>query len=74
MKPLDALDLRLTPCATPGCAHDDCNLWLMQKCHPRAGTEAIFNKRNGLVTIICHKCKSTIVQLELADPIKERTV
>jgi len=73
MNALNALDLRLMPCATPGCTHSDCNLWLTQRCHPKAGTESVFDKNTGLLTITCHKCHHTVCVVEVADPMKGQT-
>jgi hypothetical protein len=41
---MNALDLSLLPCSTPGCTHDDCKLWVHSRCHPKSPVWAIFNK------------------------------
>lgn len=70
MKPLNALDLTLMPCGTPGCTHDDCRMWLHSVCHPRHGTFAIFSKTTGNVQIVCARCKKQVALLALYNPLK----
>jgi len=54
-------------CAVPGCTdkhHDE--LYLHQRCHPRAGLGVRYGKGTGVVNIICRECKQPVLDISVA--------
>ncbi len=53
-----------------GCQHPDCNcqgkLVITSRCHPGKGTNVIYQKGDGFISVTCHVCDSLIVQLAIA--------
>jgi hypothetical protein len=51
----------------PGCTHDDHDrLFLVQKCHPRSGVVASYDRRDGVVRMACLRCRMPICEIEVA--------
>jgi hypothetical protein len=56
-----------------GCCGKDQHgpLYLNQRCHPNAGTDAFYDRKTGNVTIECRECKMAIVQIRVARELVE---
>jgi hypothetical protein len=54
-------------CGIPNCGHDHTVLHLQAVCHPNAGTAVKYDKRTGLLTIECKKCKTLMARVKVAD-------
>lgn len=53
-------------CSTPNCVHDDHgDLHLYGRCHPRAHVDAIYDRRTGILAIICGTCQKPVVFIEV---------
>lgn len=66
MKALTQEQLKPMGCSVPNCGHDHTVLYLNQRCHPSAGTEAFYNKRTKILTIVCQKCKELVADIKVA--------
>lgn len=44
-------------CESPDCKEDHTVLWLSSQCHPGHPMQANFNKKTGLVTLVCYVCQ-----------------
>lgn len=54
-------------CMIPGCDHKDHNeIWVHQRCHPRAGLEARYEKGSAVVNLVCHECKKPVLDVSVA--------
>jgi hypothetical protein len=53
-------------CQAPGCTHEDHDdeLYLHSRCHPRAGTIALY-MRGGTLRILCALCQQPVVVLAI---------
>jgi len=54
-------------CSVPGCTdkhHDE--IFLHQRCHPRAGLDVRYGKGSGVVNIICRECKRPVLDISVA--------
>jgi hypothetical protein len=58
--------LDATGCGTPNCGHDHTVLYLHGACHPSVGTRVSYDKRTGLLTIECKRCKKLIAHVKVA--------
>lgn len=54
-------------CGEPNCGHDHTVLFLHSACHPNAGSRASYDKRDGLLTIECRRCKKLVARVKVAD-------
>lgn len=53
-------------CSTPGCSHGHTELFLTQRCHPRAGVDVKYTKGSGVLTITCHHCRQLVATIAVA--------
>ena len=56
-------------CGEPNCKHTDQEhnvLYLNSACHTRSAVEALYNKQDGCIHIICHTCKKPIATIAVA--------
>ena len=53
-------------CGKLGCTHDHSKLFMTQKCHPGAGTDALYIKATGVLEIRCHECETPITEILVA--------
>lgn len=58
-------DMAAGGCDTPGCQCKD-ELVLAARCHPGKGTNTVYQKGDGFVSVVCRVCKSLIVKLAIA--------
>jgi len=66
-------------CSTPGCTHTDHKeIFVHQRCHPRASLDARYEKGSGVLNLICSECKLPVLEcggglnMKLWNWIKER--
>ena len=65
-------DLLPMRCSTPGCAHCDEQLYFGSDCHPGANLQVIFDKSDGVLTLLCGECDGFICNLRIAHVAKEK--
>jgi hypothetical protein len=53
-------------CGMPNCDHDHTVLYFHSRCHLAAGTTAKYDKRTGLVTMMCRECEKFICEIKVA--------
>jgi len=54
-------------CSIPGCTHaDHKELYLRQRCHPRAGLDVRYEKGSGVLNILCRECKQPVLNVAVA--------
>jgi hypothetical protein len=63
---LSRKQLDVAGCGEPNCDHDHTVLFLHSVCHPNAGTRVNYDKRTGLLTIECRRCKKLIAHVKVA--------
>lgn len=51
----------------------DPTLFLNSRCHTGFGTEVSYDKRTGVLTIACKKCKALIVQIAVHHAVPDPT-
>jgi hypothetical protein len=54
--PIGKAELNKMGCETPNCGHDHSVLFLHASCHPHAGLEAAYHKKDGVVVLECAEC------------------
>jgi hypothetical protein len=64
---LSRRQLDVAGCDEPNCGHDHSVLYLHAACHPKAGTNARYDKPTGLLTIECKRCNKLVAQVKVAD-------
>lgn len=67
MEALSRKQLDVAGCGVPNCGHDHTVLYLHGICHPSAGTRASYDKRTGLLTIECRRCKKLVARVKVAE-------
>lgn len=51
-------------CAEPGCTHENHDkLYLHGQCHPDSGAFVCYKLNEGLIEMICAKCKTHICEI-----------
>jgi hypothetical protein len=53
-------------CGAPLCGHDHTVLFVHPVCHIGAGLEVSYDKRDGVLTIRCHRCKQLVTEILVA--------
>jgi len=59
-------DLDSFGCDTPDCGHDHSVLYLIARCHPRAGVDARYVKQTGSLVFECRDCKRLVAEIAVA--------
>jgi len=59
-------DLDPAGCDMPDCGHDHSVLFLVARCHMRAGVDASYHKKDGTIRLACHQCNAPVASLEVA--------
>ena len=68
MLPYTQVDLDQTGCEDPNCPHEDhAVLFLVQRCHERAGLSASYDKRTGVMTLTCKECSDPVGSIKVAE-------
>jgi hypothetical protein len=58
--PIGKTELNSMGCETPNCSHDHSVLVLNAGCHPGAGIEAAYHKKDGVVVLSCIRCAKDV--------------
>lgn len=56
-------------CQSPGCDHQGHGgepFHFHPRCHPGAGADVAYIKGRGFLSLVCHKCKKPVVEIEVA--------
>lgn len=66
MKVLTQVDLAGMKCSNPECSrtHDDTQIYLNAKCHPKAATRTAYFQ--GVVTVECVECRLPVAHFQVA--------
>jgi len=61
-------DLDAHTCDVPGCTsdHDHTPLYFRSRCHPGAGTWAVYEKETVSLRIICLRCDRMVAEVAVA--------
>jgi hypothetical protein len=67
MKALTQKQLDNAQCEVPGCDHrDHLEIFLNQRCHPRAGVSAKYLRNTGTLIIECKQCNAFVANIAVA--------
>lgn len=67
MKSLTRTILDAEECHTPGCQKDHSILYILAKCHPKSGLEAVYHKPTGLLRLTCCECEEIVADFQIAE-------
>lgn len=67
MTALSRKQLDAAGCGDPNCSYDHTVLFLHSVCHPSAGTRVNYDKRTGVLTIECRRCKKLVAHVKVAE-------